>query len=153
MHTLIRTEHGAHSLRKRSNNGNDTLLIRYLYVRSSSRCDHNFVRRMPPCRNRTFTVLRTNIPYELRSVNERSAYWPFVGGDTIFPMMEVTPKTIKQNSDSSIYLYRTHFLYPTRFYCDFILQRYYPKLPKQPTLLTLIPSVVTQVTSHIEPIK
>ena len=38
-----------------------------------------------------------------------------VTGDTIFPMMEVTPKTIRQNGDSSIYLYRTHFLCPTRF--------------------------------------
>ena len=67
-------------------------------------------------------------------------------------MMEVTPKTIRQNGGSSIYLYRTHFLCPTRGNCDFILQRYCPKLPKQPTLLTLIPYVVMQVTSRIQPI-
>ena len=36
-------------------------------------------------------------------------------GDTIFPMNEVTPKTIRKNGDSSIYLYRTHVLCPTRF--------------------------------------
>ena len=57
----------------------NTLLIRYLFVRSSSRCDQNFVWRMLPYCNRTATVLRTNITYELLSVYEPSAYWPFVG--------------------------------------------------------------------------
>ena len=94
MHKLICTKHEAHSLRIRSNNSNDTLLIRYLYVRNSSRCDHNFVRRMPPCCNRTVTVLRTNIPYELGSVNKRvrighsSAYVEnFVHAQKIFDIL------------------------------------------------------------------
>ena len=77
MHKLIRTKHGAHSLRIRSNNGNDTLLIRYLYARSSSSvatiwfdvCHRVETEQLPYC-GRTYRmscVRRTNARTDVTS--------------------------------------------------------------------------------------
>ena len=76
---IIRYQFAERAFKERCSFVIDTLLIRYLYVRRSLRCANNLVGRMPSYRNRTVTVLRTNIPFGLRSVNERSAYWSFVG--------------------------------------------------------------------------